>query len=385
MNTDIIYINPRKIKKRTKTPFDVNHLNLLQSTTTEPPIGENWDITEYHDIETEYIIYKSLFAMINNNVPWEKTELYSYMVNQMNMGTPKWLCNTIEACINRGKYLTNLYENIKSAGNIMLLEDLEKTVKPEISSNFMKYDDIYVSIDANGEILFANNGSHRFCIARILGFNSIPVRVYKRHNSWIKYKNELYDYCRKNWNGKVYQTLPHPDLSNISPTKSNKRFELIKSNTTQKNVRLLDIGSLFGHICYEAELEGYQCTAVEINTTYLEVMRKLRFSYNMNYEILDKNIFDIKNKQYEIVVAFNIFHHFIKNEQDCNKLVQFLNELDYKEMFVQFHRTDEAQMVNAFRNFNEEEFANFIIKNSKNKTSFKILDTLDGRTIAKIY
>lgn len=377
MKDDIIYIDPSKIRERINMPF-----NLSSNSAKE---NVDWDLSEHYDMEKEYIIYTSLFAMIKENVSWEETDLYRYIVSEFESGYPKWGCDTLEACKDRGRYLLELCEDIRNRNSVLLQKDVGTNGNPNLARIYGKNDDIYVSIDRNGKILFANNGSHRFCIAKILGIRNVPARVYRRHPDWTKYKYELYDYCKRVWHGKVYQTLPHPDLTGLNPLHPNKRYDIIKNNTEQRGVRLLDIGSLFGYICYRGELDGYQCTAVEVEEKFLEIMRKLKPVYGMKYEIVDKSVFDIPNSEYEIVVAFNIFHHFLKSKSGYDKLVMLLKRLRYKEMFIQFHKSDETQMKDSYANYNEEEFAKFIIENSVDKTGCICIGEENGRKIYKIY
>ena len=105
----------------------------------------------------------------------------------------------------------------------------------------------------------------------------------------------------------------------------------------------------------------------------------------MKYRIFSDSIFNLDDKSHEIVIAFNIFQCFLKTEELYAKLIKLLNELDYKEMFIQFHNKNETQLIGAYKNYSEEEFAKFIINNSKNKTSFEYIGTENSREIYKIY
>lgn len=374
--SDIIYVKTEKICRRVEScPFYLTDNNIIE--------GGNWD-EDIRDV-TDSHVYRSLFDMFVENKKWQETELFWFIMTGVNSGKNEWYCQTAEDVHARGEQIYQLYAEIKKHGVIPQNKLSENLKDPRVEEDKMRSDDIYVSISRHGELLFANNGTHRFGIAKILGIEYIPVKIYKRHEEWENYKLKVTEFCNKIWKGKTYQRLPHPDFNNLTPIFHDNRYDLIKKNTKYPKSKLLDIGSLFGYICYKAELDGFECTAVESHNEYLDIMRKLHSACNMKYRIFDSSVFDIHDKKYDIVVAYNIFHHFIKTEKDYNNLVKLLNELDYKEMFVQFHKTNEAQMANAFKNFNEEEFANFIIKNSKNKTSFEMLGELDGRKIAKIY
>jgi hypothetical protein len=374
---NIIHINPKMVNKiSTNTFFKIDKPTHVD--------GGDWDINGTLDIK-DFVIYKSINSLINEKTKWEETELYQWIVDGLNKGEIKWACDSLAACNHRGQYIINLYSDIKRIGKILLRDDILKREDLKSRNTYLLNDDIQVVVGRNGEILFAKNGSHRFCIAKMLDFNSIPVRVYRRHVEWEEYRKYIKSVCDKLWKNKTYQEIPHPDFSDITPMHPSSRYELIKSNTDLKNVKLLDIGSLFGYICYKAEQDGYQCTAVEIDELYLSIMRKLHDACHMQYRIFGGTIFDIDDKEHDIIIAFNIFHHFLKTKKDHERLINLLNELTYKEMFIQFHRTDEPQMIGAYKNYTEEEFAEFIVNNSKNKTAYKCIGEENGRKIYKIY
>ena len=245
-------------------------------------------------------------------------------------------------------------------------------------------DDLMVAIDRNGNPLFVQNGSHRLSICKILGIKKIPVRIYVRHTEWEKTRDYIFNECNKFWSGKTYQQIPHPDFDEIETMCSDVRFDIIKNNTSLPiGSTLVDIGSLFGNICYQAELEGFNCTAIEIDNKYLNVMRRLHKSYEMNYKIIEESFFDVEF-DFDIIVAFNIFHHFLKTEDLYNKLRNFLNSIKFKELFIQVHSINESQMKSAFLNLTPEEFINFI-KTETNKNEVEYLYELNGRKIYKIY
>jgi 2-polyprenyl-3-methyl-5-hydroxy-6-metoxy-1,4-benzoquinol methylase len=190
--------------------------------------------------------------------------------------------------------------------------------------------------------------------------------------------------CDKLWNGRTYQNLPHPDFTDIQTMWPDVRFDIIKNNTKLTiGSTLVDIGSLFGNICYQAELEGFNCTAIETDSKYLNVMKKLHKSYEMNYKIIEDSFFDVEFN-FDIIVAFNIFHHFLKTENLYNNLRSYLNSIKFKELFIQVHSTDEPQMESAFLNLTPEEFIDFV-KTETNKDEIEYLYELNGRKIYKIY
>lgn len=378
MNTDnVIYIPTDKIQKiAVSADFNIKNPYIVDDG--------DWDINGLMDF-SESFIYTSLFEMIINQKKWEDTELYSNILNKMKKGEPKWGCDTIDKCVKRGTYLMNLYEDIKSVGRILSREDLLKFSNLKTKNFYGKNDCIQVVIGRHGQILFASNGSHRLSIAKILKFPYVPAMVHKRHNQWENYRKEVVDICQRRWGGKTYQKLFHPDLEFIETMHPDNRYDYVNKNTNLKGATLLDLGSLFGYICYRGELDGFKCTAVEQVKDFTTVMKKMKDALDMKFDIIKGDMFNMQNNTYDIIVAFNIFHHFIKTEGLHEKLIGLLKKLEYKEMFVQFHKTHEQQMIGAYKNYNDEEFAKFIISHSKNKTSYECVGNIGGRKIYKIY
>jgi hypothetical protein len=376
MNTEkTIYVPTDKIKKISlSTNFDIKYPYQED--------GGDWDVSNLVDFE-DGIIYKSICDIVHKK-EWKETPLYSHIFKNMQNGNPKWDCDTAEKCVQRGKYLLDLYDDIKNIGNIVLRGDLAK-YKLKSKSSFGKNDCIQVAIGRNGQILFASNGSHRLSIAKILGIPTVPVMVCRRHVEWEKYRTKVDGICKKRWEGKTYQKMFHPDLQFVDEMHADDRYDILKTNTNLKNATLLDIGSLFGYICYRGEMDGFDCTAVELVRDFLDVMKNMKAGMDMKFNILSQSIFNTENINYDIIVAFNIFHHFIKTEELHSKLIELLGRMEYKEMFVQFHKTREAQMKDSYKNYNPEEFAKFILTHSKNKSSYKYVGISNGREIYKIF
>jgi hypothetical protein len=372
----IIQINPDKIKYIANDIFfdiDIKECNVIDG---------NWDVENLTSIE-DFIIYRSLNDMFIAGKKWKETELYKFIKDQIDSNTFKytWGCKNLRDLDNRGLYLINLYESIKEKGMVNHDLCIEKNLVSV--AGHLNNDDIMIAIDRNGSPLFIQNGSHRLCIAKILGLKQIPVKIYLRHQEWINKKKIISDRCNLLWGGKSYHELPHPDLYEIEPIWPDTRYEIFKKNTNIGTGTLLDIGSLFGHIPYRAELDGYISTACEIDNNYLEVMKILRSGYDMKYNIIEKSFLDIEAK-YDIIIAFNIFHHFLKNESLFVKLTNFLKKSEFKEMFLQVHKKGEKQMVGAYRDFSPEDFINYIKESTGKKFSIEIGEEM-SRKIYKIY
>ncbi len=342
----------------------------------------NWDTVNLIEIE-DTIIFKSLKDLFINKKEWNETLLYSFIKNGLETNDYKWNCDTLEKIEQRGKYLINLFNSIKYNG---MLTHEESKLKNLISyPGQIENDEIMISFDRNGRALFVQNGSHRLCIAKILGIETIPVKVYRRHEDWECIRDSVFEKCNKFWSGKTYQQLPHPDFDEIETIWSDNRYEIFKSNTNLgQDSTLLDIGSLFGYICYRSELDGYISTACEIDENYLSVMTNLHKAYEMNYKIINSSFLELEVVEYDIIIAFNILHHFLKRIYEFNKLEKFLEKCKFKEMFIQVHEQGEAQMIGAYKDFSPDEFTSFILEKTNKKNCILIGEEMN-RKIYKIF
>lgn len=339
----------------------------------------DWDLLT-HKFE-DSIIYKSLNDMFLLNVEWTKTSLFNHIMSSINEGKTEWYCSNEEQAIQRGNKINQLYEKIKNNG-FKTQDNLEYEEKDPLVLENMTSDDIYVSITRDGEFLFSGNGTHRLSIAKILGIKFIPVKIIKRHTDWEKFRKEVETMRINFWNGLTYQIPTHPDFYDLETMWSEKRYEIIKKNKFKESKTLVDIGSLFGNICYKGELDGLDCTAVENDKTYLYVMRKTH--HGLKFRIFDDSFLNLDKRDYDIVVALNIFHHFLKNETDYNDLVDFLESITFKEMFIQLHETTESQMTQSYKNYNNREFLEFILRTT-NKTQYQYVGEERQRKIYKIF
>jgi hypothetical protein len=84
------------------------------------------------------------------------------------------------------------------------------------------------------------------------------------------------------------------------------------------------------------------------------------------------------------VLALNIFHHFLKNEESYFKLLNLLKDLKMREMYFQPHLPNEPQMRGAYKNYSVEDFVAFILKASRLSRAEFIGSAEDGRRLYKL-
>ena len=184
--------------------------------------------------------------------------------------------------------------------------------------------------------------------------------------------------------GEVYAQLTHIDLQSFPSRFSNKRFEIIKENLSVKNGELLDIGAHWGYFDHKFEEKGFKCFAVESDKRHLYFLEKLRRADNKKFVIVPESIFSFckRKRDFDVVLALSIFHHFLKSKKEFYQLKELLGNLNMKELFFQpLHESE--KMNSEYNNFNSKEFIDFILKYSC-LTKSKLIGE-DRRTLYKFY
>ncbi len=358
---EVIYVNPEKVVFAMKKEYNV--FNFKGRV-----LGGDWDkdVIKFEDLD----FFRSFRKRIQKSIPWKETEYYKRVAKQIEKGIFKWSCKTVGDFDKRCGEWDKLYLKIKKDGY----------------KEGWHEDEITVNIGRNGELIF-NNGRHRLTFAKLLRISKIPVKVTVRHKKWVAFKKEILEYSQ-NYKNKIYEKLTHPDLINIPSVHSGARYNIIKKNLTVKKGKLLDIGCNWGYFCHKFEEEGFECYCVENSRLNLYFLEKLKKAGNRKFKIVPDSVFEMPSyipKEFDVILALSIFHHFIKKEGDYKKLIDFLQDLKGKEMFFEPHRSEEGQMKKAYRNFDDDEFAEFLVQNSSFSKFEKIGTSERGRNLYKIY
>lgn len=375
-DTDKMYwVSPRRIEYCSLKEFDIYRYK-------EKVIGGGWDCLEKKFEQLD--VYVALKEVCVNGRDWKETSFYQRLLDRLTKGEILWGCKNKFELDKRCGNLKSLFRKIKSEGykTQVELSSLEKTYNP-----IKREDEITVSVGRFGDLLFSN-GAHRLAIAKLLNIEKIPVRIAVRHPQWVNFRREILLYA-KNHGGKIYQLITHPDLSDMPAFhKSEDRYQIIVKNLSPKSGRLLDIGANWGYFCHKFEDEGFDCYAVENDKTNIYFLKKIKRAENKKFKIITASILErqgIKNLEFEVVLALNIFHHFLKKKADYLDFLNFLKNLKMKEIFFEPHLSDELQMKDAYKNYPNEEFVEFILENSILNYAKCIGEAKDGRKIYKLY
>ena len=374
----IIWINPMDVTQ-------VRFMDLMKDRGTIR--GGDWDIET--EVFQEKDTYRGMYERYVEKKEWSDTNFYVKFVAKIKNGTTVWRCNTIPEF---DEYLANidrLFEDIRDNG-YKHSGDTTKvdTYNGKQDDLTREYDEVSVSIGRKGAIIF-NDGGHRLAIAQILKLESIPALVIVRHKQWMQFRGELTAFAAQSPGGMLYQQAYHPDLVDIPHAYNDERWDFIEKHVTTQDGRVLDIGANFGLLCYHFErVFNFDCVAVEINPQEVYLAKKIRDAMGARFVIQTQSVFDIsvdELKQFNVVLALNIFHHFIKREVEHKRLVKLLNELECQEMFFEAHNPSEGQMDNVYRNYEPDEFADFILEHSILTQRERIYESNDGRILYRLF
>lgn len=311
----------------------------------------------------EFQLIKKHFT---DNVDWKEINEYKYFRNILSNN------QKILNCSNEQEFITYL----KS-----LDDSFQKLMRDESTSLHYGFK---VGVGRFGEFMLLDD-IFLISLFIIISIKKIPIEVVLRHPLWIKFSSEFLRF--QSVHGELYQPLIHPDLR-FESSYTDQRFLIIQENLTITNGALLDIGANLAYFCHKFEDLGFDCYAVEIRPSNVHYMKKLRDIEGKKFKIINKSIFDLNLKlDFDIVLALNIFHHFLREKELYQNLIEFLGRLKLKTMYFQPHDPSEKIMRNAYVNYDNEQFVRFIIKYSCLNKFELINKQSDGRSrpIYKIF
>ena len=346
-------------------------------------INGDWDeLTILYD---DTLLHECIIQRFKQGKKWEDTEYYQRILEILIAKTGNYY-DSKQKCDDKFRSLDELFHDIKTKGYKTRSEySLSKT-------GFFKFDikkmldHISVDIGRDGNILIVH-GKHRLSIAKILDIPKIPIIIIKRHKKWMEFRNNLIFYLINYQDKKSYKIFNHPDLQTIPFKQGEPSFDLLKKNISISKGNLLDIGAKLGFFCHKFEEEGFNCFAAEENKTFLYLMSKLKKLEHKEFKIISESIFDYKKNQqlnFDVVLALNTLHHFLKNKDDYLNLIKLLKRLNIKELILETHNPKEFRNKKVYKNYNPDEFINFILENSCLNQARLIKKTKNGRNLYKL-
>tara|TARA_Y100001970_G_scaffold241482_1_gene305086 strand:+ start:2980 stop:4143 length:1164 start_codon:yes stop_codon:yes gene_type:complete len=379
--SELAYINPNELNRVQRlTDFKSGVKDEMFSPNGEAIVLDgDWDLNLSIPFE-ELDVFVSLREHFIDKKSWTETKLYERVCREIGNGKVKWNCSTPEEYLNRLENdIDSLYHDIKRNGFKTQL-DLDSK-KPS--------DEIRIAMDRDGRAIFLD-GRHRLAIAKILELDSIPVKIMLRHSKWIEFQETVFQYAANDSRGKIYQLIEHPDLNFIPAHHKEDRFDLLKESIKGfdcEGKKLIDIGTHWGHMSHLFENLGFKCTAIEKLASNIHYLENIRDACEKKFDIWQGDVFDYPDiEKMDVILALNIFHHFCKTEELHDKFIELLNRINADLMLFQAHRHNPpGQMEGAFRNYNENEFVEFICKHTRLNRWEKLGVAADGRPLFKIW
>ena len=340
--------------------------------------GGSWD--KQTVLVQDMAIIRGAKERFTDGKDWEETDYYRIHLEKITEGETWRGCKNKNDLDEYFRKYDQLYEQIKTNG----YKPQSELLAPEFAGTSPAENEIAVHIDRDGRFIFCN-GAHRLGIALALGTEKIPVKVCLRHTEWHEFCLDILAHAENN-DGKVYQPIIHPDLRHIPSAHGEERLGIIRDHLPEHKGTLLDIGANWGYFCHRFEELGFDCYAVEFDPANQYFLKKLNTAESREFKVITKSILDYHAaSHFDVVLALNIFHHFLKHEDDYHALVDFLQRTEMAMMIFEPHHTSEPQMVNAYRNYEPEEFVQFVLKSSGFNHSKLIGKAEDERPIYKLW
>lgn len=354
----------------------------------------DWDLSSHKFTDLE--IYEAFEQRMLHGREWEETRFYHSELASIKAGQMRWGCRNLEDWKKRCRQLDLLIQSVRVKGYIVEHNLTSASgsrgafLKPEMS------EEITVNIGRNGQYLF-QSGRHRLAIAKILGIERIPIKVLVRHKEWQEFRETMISIAARNRRGRkgsnaLYQPALHPDLNDIpSSHVCEDRFMAIKKILRLTSGTVLDVDANLCYFCHKLEDLGFDCYAIEGDLEIANAANKIRVAEGKNFTILMGNVFDshiqrqTHQKHFDIVIALNIFHHFLKSKAIFTQFEKWLPRLNLKTMFFEPHLHNEEEMKDSYLDFTGEEFVRFILKNTTLNYFEIIHEAADGRRIYRLY
>jgi len=184
--------------------------------------------------------------------------------------------------------------------------------------------------------------------------------------------------------GKLYAPIAHPQLSDIKSVWPPSRFEYVRKALPADARTALDVGSHWGFFAIGLARLGLDVTAVEANRENARFLREIARLSGAEVRVEEKSIFDLKSTEYDVVLALNIFHHFLRQTDTYEQLIGFLSRLRCRTMIYQAHAVDGRKMQDAFARIPAEEMCDVICR-KVGLGNWELIETFNKRKLFRIY
>lgn len=161
----------------------------------------------------------------------------------------------------------------------------------------------------------------------------------------------------------LYQQANHPLLRDIPHHRGCDRENLLTACIDEVSPKsALDIGANMGQSSLTLLRKGVRTTSVEMNHLYFSILKKQVRAYPES-TVYRGSIFNLEHYRYDLVLAFSIFHHFLRTPRLLESFRSMLSRLECSAMLFEPHEAGHG-FEGAFEDFNETDFCKFICDNS---------------------
>lgn len=233
------------------------------------------------------------------------------------------------------------------------------TERPSTDRPPMDRKRITVAFDRRGRACFVGDADE-LAACRASGASRVSAHVAVRHRRWARVAVEARAYSHQRGRT-VYQPYVHPDLADIPSDQGHERFDLLTAALPIRSGTLVDLGANSGYFSHRFEELGFDCVAVERSEKEAYFLAAQRDACGRRFTILKGSLTEVTlPERPDVVLALNIFHHFLKTETAFEKLQELLHRLQARFLFLGAHLPDDPQMAGAEHNMPPAELVEWV-------------------------
>ena len=153
-----------------------------------------------------YGLYQSCVRHFDCGVPWEDTEFYQWLLENIDKNISRY--SSQKEIRDRLAYIDDLYYDMKTDG-YKTQDALNE--RPNRTSG---YDEVLVNVGRDGRFIL-DDGRHRLTLAKVLGLDRVPVRIFVRHSEWQQLRYSVATTDSGTISDYFNMGLNHPDLVDL--------------------------------------------------------------------------------------------------------------------------------------------------------------------------
>lgn len=181
--------------------------------------GGDWDTEEACTRIDEMVHYRGLVQRFEDGLDWEETALYEWAAERFENGdSVRFYADLDEFRTVRLEYVDDLYERIRDEGyrpNEAAGHDNPAAADNPYEDAFAHHLEPMVGIGRDGRIVWSED-LHRFALARILGVETVPVYVLRRHVEWQQLRDAIATTDADGVPADLESYRGHPDLADLT-------------------------------------------------------------------------------------------------------------------------------------------------------------------------